>query len=224
MATNDQSNCVNCGAKLDVTTGQIKCAYCGTVVTDALEDVRSNELNQIHQQITVPVNPTDNETNNGCAPVIIVSLFLALFLGILIYSQNKGNGTSGYTDSVAIDTTTEALLDSVKTNIPEETGQQRANKETLKELSSITVNLPTFKKLYKNARKQKDKFSGKTFIYDQTSPAYVNRSGVFLYISAEPKEDYYPLRYATQYYGDDWLFIENMVFNTDGKNATPARV
>lgn len=219
MAKKVEGNCVNCGAKLEVTGGQIKCAYCGTVVTDDSEESRAKELDQIRGPITVPVNPVVDQRNSGCAPAIFVGLFLILIIAIFIYnSKKKGNTSAKYTDSLAVDTTT--LRDSVKAKVPEETGQQRANKETLKELSSIVVDVKTFKKLYRNARKHKDQFASETYIYDKTSPDYVNMNGNFLYISADFKEDYYILRFKNQYFGNDWLFINQMIFNSDGENST----
>ena len=69
-------------------------------------------------------------------------------------------------------------------------------------------------------RIDKDEFRGLTFIEPKTAPKYRNRNGVYCYIATD--ENYAPLnlRFVFQYYSDEWLFIENMIFNIDGDNVS----
>ena len=53
----------------------------------------------------------------------------------------------------------------------------------------------------------------------KTAPKSVNRNGVYCYfVMYEGKP--VTLRFRYQYYSDEWLFIESMIFNIDGENIT----
>ena len=75
---------------------------------------------------------------------------------------------------------------------------------------------PEFKSALSQMRVEKDEVKGITWYRDKTSPQYVNLNGFYLYIGAG--KGFTPtLRLKIQYYGEDWLFIEQYFFNVDGK-------
>jgi hypothetical protein len=81
-------------------------------------------------------------------------------------------------------------------------------------LEKITIDSVSFKNLYKSCRKDGDEFQSDSFLYDYSSPQFVNRNGIFVYINEKGPT----LRFAIRYYAEDWLFIKNMTFNVDGSN------
>jgi hypothetical protein len=95
-----------------------------------------------------------------------------------------------------------------------DTGEIKETTTTADLLPKIQVDKSSFKQEYRKLRKKGDEFEKSKFLFDASSPQYVNRNGVFLYINeAGPV-----LRFTIQYSAEDWLFIKNMVFNVDGTN------
>lgn len=214
--TNTQfSNCINCGAKLDFEANGKKCIYCGTDYSD--EKISQPVKNDtISQSITgEPTTSSDKGANTG-AVLIIVLVFLLII--IIAAYQGAKNQDAKYrvTDSLSVDTTT--VSNRLKIDTATKPKDDTYEKRELKALSAIRVDVATFKKLYGKTRKKHDQFSRRTEIYDQSSPQYVNRNGIFAYINKEQTGT--ELRFCTQYYADDWLFIKQMTFNADGENFT----
>lgn len=69
-------------------------------------------------------------------------------------------------------------------------------------------------KALRRMRVEHDDMLGITWYYEITSPRFLNTSAVFLYIG-DNGQDYW-LRFRVQYSGQDWLFIANLLFRTDG--------
>lgn len=69
-------------------------------------------------------------------------------------------------------------------------------------------------------KETKDEFSTKTWVEPKSAPRYRNRNGVYCYFGTEDGEPSTNFRFVFQYYADDWLFIENMIFNIDGDLIT----
>lgn len=90
-----------------------------------------------------------------------------------------------------------------------------------------TVDTIKVKELSKFFRTKKDEFSTtkSVWYFPKTSPQYTNANGLYLYFSTvngEPSN----LRFRFQYYADDWLFIEYIIFSIDDRvyNYYPTKV
>jgi hypothetical protein len=213
MESTPLSNCKNCGAKLDITKDSRKCTYCGSEFTDPIprEPQPIVHLQTFQHLTNRPANQTVNEPNNGCIGYVVIAAIALLGLILVIRSSGELGNRSTVADSIRTDTSTAKL--GIGTN-GVKTEEDTTIKATLKKLATISIDVKTFKKLYSNAYKKHDQFSGNTDIYDKTSPQYVNISGIFAYISKE--DNSYKLSFTTQYTGDDWLFIDEIIVNTDG--------
>ncbi|WP_439697206.1 hypothetical protein ACFGVS_01715 [Mucilaginibacter sp. AW1-7] len=221
------SKCSNCGAELESAANTtIKCAYCGSIFETAISEVSPSatplsEDEEAFQPVeTSRASPGVSQEKNSSSGAIIITICVLVLIGLIttIHNYTIENTTNNTADSVAIDSV--ASINKAKKDsagvISNEAKQGASSKSALKELSSIVVDAATFRKLYRNARKKHDQFSGNTFIYDQSSPRYVNINGIFAYISTEDSS--YALRFTTQYTSKDWLFIKNMTFNAGGEN------
>lgn len=62
-----------------------------------------------------------------------------------------------------------------------------------------------------------DEFSDVVFVEPKSAPRYRNRNGIYCYF-AKKDNKVCSFRFVFQYYANDWLFIENMIFNIDGEN------
>jgi len=65
-------------------------------------------------------------------------------------------------------------------------------------------------------RTSKDEFNDVIWYIPKSAPKYVNMNGVYCYFDAKSSN----FRFKFQYHADDWLFIENIIFNIDGENIT----
>ena len=64
---------------------------------------------------------------------------------------------------------------------------------------------------------KKDEFSNIVWIQPNNAPNYRATNAIYCYfalVDNKPQN----FRFVFQYYAEDWLFIENMVFNIDGEN------
>ncbi|TFF39729.1 hypothetical protein [Mucilaginibacter psychrotolerans] len=222
MERNDLGKCVNCGAGLQPETPTtLKCPYCGSVLGISVAELpepvaelaKRGDANQVMERMAT--NVAKNENQNQRITVILVGAiaFLVIIVAIWGPSADK-NPHYASLDSLSIDTTAKKNKAGADSNAAE---QRPFIISALKELSSISVDKATFKKLYADARKKRDEFSNSKFIYDKTSPRYTNVSGVYAYIEAHTTD--YEFRFRTQYVAENWLFIERMTINTDGENT-----
>lgn len=220
------SKCSNCGAELEpAITTTIKCAYCGSVFETAISEVSPpdpplSEDEEAFQPVeTSLASPGVSQEKNSSSGAIIITICVLVLIGLITTIHNYAieNTTNNTADSVAIDNV--ASINKAKKDsagvISNEAKQGASSKSAPKELSSIVVDAAMFKKLYRNARKKHDQFSGNTFIYDQSSPRYVNINGIYAYISKDDSGN--TLRFTTQYTSKNWLFIKNMIFNAGGE-------
>jgi len=217
------SKCENCGAELNGTLGSaVKCDYCGSVfettINEELRPATPSNEDAFQPVETLRVNQTVKQEKNVNSGAIIIIICVIALIGLMAIIHNYAvqDTSNNVADSAATDSA--ALLNSAKKDsagaISNEAQQDTLSKFVPKELSSIVVDASMFKKLYRNARKKHDQFSGNTFIYDQSSPRYLNINGIYAYISKEGNE----LRFTTQYTSKDWLFIKSMTFNAGGEN------
>lgn len=220
MGAERLTNCTNCGAKLETKAdGNIKCPYCGTefatpagsgrlmVDPSALPRERIANDNQ---------SSTDDGSWSAWAVVFVVCLVMAIVVMTIIHGSNRSL-SNAYADSVAIDTAAQhdraqAAADSARDN------RDTSANATLRELAAIKVDKDTFKKLYANARKKYDQFSGSTGIYDQSSPRSLGIKCVYVYIQKEGTD--LRIRLKNQYNSTNGLSINSVIFNTDGENST----
>lgn len=80
-------------------------------------------------------------------------------------------------------------------------------------------NADTIKK-YKNLFTEKfDEYRDVTWVQPKNMPKYLNRNGVYAYFALQDNKPT-NFRFVFQYFDDDWLFIESMIFNIDGENIT----
>ena len=80
----------------------------------------------------------------------------------------------------------------------------------------------------KDYKFERDEFSsiGSTYVIPKSAPKYRNQNGFYCYFTYE--KNYSPgfFRFVIQYESDNWLFIDNCIFNIDGENInfTPKEV
>lgn len=96
----------------------------------------------------------------------------------------------------------------------EEKAQVAAEKVKQDSLNNIKV-----KELKKYFSEKKDEFSNIVWIEPNTRPKYTNQNGYCMYFCIENGIATNP-RLLLQYEADNWLFIQNMIFNIDGENYT----
>jgi len=225
MDTQQPDKCKNCGAALQPSTAAtLKCNYCGSIfgkTTSAVSpQAQPNDNKNPFQQVkNNPVDPSAKQVNSGCGLVVLIFIILAAVLALIIRSTGQGSSYK-LSDSTAVDSsslhnTNKPTRDTSAVAIAK-AEKDSTLKAKLKELSLIDVDAATFKKLYRSTRRRYDQFSRSTFIYDQTSPRYINVKGVFVYMSRDATGN--ELRLTTQYTADNWLFINSMSFNADGEN------
>ncbi|MEO3404765.1 hypothetical protein AAFN85_12740 [Mucilaginibacter sp. CAU 1740] len=229
MSYNLSNQCPNCGAGIERTNNDaFKCTYCGSTFDLSStpkdpyrpEPVNNNddEAKKRHQD---SLSNREQENQSGQSDeakgtgIALFFFFALLIITIVIIANHHGDSSSSpYADSLAIDTSTKAAqTDSLKsdTSAPDHT-----NAGLIRQLSQINVDKVTFAKLYKAARKKRDQFSGSTYIYDRSSPQYVNYNAIYAYIDKISVGS--SLRFSIQYTADDWLFIKSVTFNADGEN------
>ena len=82
-----------------------------------------------------------------------------------------------------------------------------------------SINAITVTRLKPFFTEKKDEFSDITWIEPKSAPKYRSMNGTYCYF-AKKGEKVENFRFVFQYYADDWLFIESMIFNIDGENIT----
>ncbi|MES2808203.1 MAG: hypothetical protein V4619_06240 [Bacteroidota bacterium] len=220
MDKNTRSKCDNCGAGLKNINGELHCTYCGSTFP-----IKPTEPEpELEVEVVAPVeieNRPANTENNADMEGWIVGIFIFVVIAGILFNISKNNQSgdvpdadSLYNSGVIIDTS--IIVDS--TEIIEANEATKALNAKLTELESIKITKATFKSLYKNTRKNYDEFSKNTDIYDWSSPQYINYRGVFAYITKG--ENDLELRLQMQYVDDEWLYIDEVIFNTDGENHT----
>ncbi|WP_146198713.1 hypothetical protein [Pararcticibacter amylolyticus] len=84
------------------------------------------------------------------------------------------------------------------------------------DLENIKIDKETFRAKLRSCYKKKDEFEEMTWYYDQSSPKFTNANAIECYIGKDATKVF--LRFRVQYLSDDWLFIDNAIFNIDGVN------
>lgn len=227
MGNNLSNQCPNCGAGLQAASNTFKCPYCGSTFNPNSTTPKNNQSStglpyyddaDTPKRSYDPLSNTEGLTTSaaqkktsGVAPALFLLAVLVILISIVIAIQHEGTGYSSATDSVTMDTTSQlAKTDSIKQD------SSSPNADIIKQLSLIKVDSLTFRKLYKAARKKHDQFSGSTFIYDKSSPQYVNYNATYAYIDKISQGS--TLRFSIQYTATEWLFIKKITFNADGEN------
>ncbi len=109
-------------------------------------------------------------------------------------------------------------------NHKKEIAQDSINLAKIKELKQKTkiqdsLDVIKVKELKQYFTEKKDEFSNIKWVEPKTRPRYTNQNGYCMYFSVENGVANNP-RFLIQYEADDWLFIQNMIFNIDGENIT----
>ena len=86
-------------------------------------------------------------------------------------------------------------------------------------VEQATVAAETIARLKSKFTEKKDEFNDVVWIKPNNAPRYTDRNGVYCYFAIK-NGIAYNFRFRYQYYADDWLFIQNMIFNIDGENTT----
>ena len=135
-------------------------------------------------------------------------LITSIGCGIILSScQSRVKNSSFYNDTDTVNTVMESV-DS--TSIIEEQKRIAAEEARLQERKA------ELDKLSKNFNQKKDEFSDKTWIYPKDRPKYRNRNATYRYFMKQNNE-VRNFRFVFQYVNSDWLFIEDLIFNIDGK-------
>ena len=87
-------------------------------------------------------------------------------------------------------------------------------------LAKEVENEITRQKLSKKFRVETDDFSEYDWVYHTSSPKYTNANGIFLYFQKDKDGHATNMRFRIQYESDEWLFIDNIIFNIDGELET----
>ena len=132
--------------------------------------------------------------------------FIYIFVAVLACAMSNSCGNNSKTNDSALKISAER-----EKFIADSLAKEQAKKDSLN-LLIIQRCKPLFSE-------SKDEFSDKTFVEPKNAPKYRNRNGVYCYFSVKDGEPRM-LRFVFQYHSDDWLFIENMIFNIDGENIT----
>lgn len=75
-----------------------------------------------------------------------------------------------------------------------------------------------YKKLEKQLKLKTDEFETNSFYQDPSSPKFINMNAFYIYYSKlSDDSDNARLLIKTQYYGDEWLFIESVSYSIDGE-------
>jgi hypothetical protein len=144
-------------------------------------------------------------------------LFIPLAIAIACLHSCGGNGSTALTqeqkDSIAkVQADSTRLADSIAAVKKAEADSTAAI--LAKEKAEKIVQLA------KKFRVKKDEFSDYAWIeHSQTTP-YRNSNSVQLCFQKDGSNNARNLRFVVQYEDDDWLFIQNIIFNVDGENIT----
>ncbi|RFZ84593.1 hypothetical protein DYU05_02970 [Mucilaginibacter terrenus] len=217
MNNKTQKNCNNCGAQVFTQAGnKIKCDYCGSILEDNNLEVSAKPQNALGNSTPSIKPPTVQETkpDSGTGIIIVAFIIILIFAIVMGVNNRSHSNQSSYSDTLLADSINSPDKPNTTKNSADETPTYV--KTALEEMKPVQVNVSVFKKLYRNAWKKKDPFSGSTVVYDKSSPRYVNYNGVFAYINMESTG--MELRFCIQYTADEWLFIKNMTFNAGGEN------
>ena len=139
---------------------------------------------------------------------LLYLLITLIGCGIVLSScQSRVKNSSFSNDTDTVNT----IMESVdSTSIIEEQKRIAAEKTRLQERKA------ELDKLSKNFNQKKDEFSDKTWIYPKDRPKYRNRNATYCYFMKQNNE-VRNFRFVFQYVNSDWLFIEDLIFNIDGK-------
>lgn len=139
---------------------------------------------------------------------LLYLLITLIGCGIVLSScQSRVKNSSFSNDTDTVNT----IMESVdSTSIIEEKKRIAAEETRLQERKA------ELDKLSKNFNQKKDEFSDKTWIYPKDMPKYRNRNATYCYFMKQNNE-VRNFRFVFQYVNSDWLFIEDLIFNIDGK-------
>ena len=139
---------------------------------------------------------------------LLYLLITLIGCGIVLSScQSRVKNSSFSNDTDTVNT----IMESVdSTSIIEEQKRIAAEKTRLQERKA------ELDKLSKNFNQKKDEFSDKTWIYPKDRPKYRNRNATYCYFMKQNNE-VRNFRFVFQDVNSDWLFIEDLIFNIDGK-------
>ena len=139
---------------------------------------------------------------------LLYLLITLIGCGIVLSScQSRVKNSSFSNDTDTVNT----IMESVdSTSIIEEQKRIAAEETRLQERKA------ELDKLSKNFNQKKDEFSDKTWIYPKDRPKYRNRNATYCYFMKQNNE-VRNFRFVFQYVNSDWLFIEDLIFNIDGK-------
>lgn len=132
--------------------------------------------------------------------------FIYIFVAVLACAMSNSCGNNSKTNDSALKISAER-----EKFIADSLAKEKAK---LDSINAITVT-----RLKPFFTEKKDEFSDITWIEPKSAPKYRSMNGTYCYF-AKKGEKVENFRFVFQYYADDWLFIESMIFNIDGENIT----
>lgn len=152
---------------------------------------------------------------------VIILIFISILITVL-NSCNQGvkkndNENSKKLSKEQIDSINRAKEDSIRKIDSIRIQKQLVRDDSIARIEKIERQ-EKVKVLSGKFRAVKDEFENRSWIYHKTSSKYTNENDVHLYFQKNTYGSVSNLRFRIQYEGDDWLFIENIVFNIDGNN------
>ncbi|WP_321519998.1 hypothetical protein [uncultured Bacteroides sp.] len=143
-----------------------------------------------------PNKKKDTVSGNGCIFIAVTIIML-----VIMVATCDSDKKESYSTSTSTDTSQSLKNEEVKQT---STPVNKVDQKVVKELRQYF----TFKK---------DEFdsSGSVWVEPKNRPRYTNVNSVFCYFQ-KTGDAVSNFRFVIQYTADDWLFIENYIFNVDG--------
>lgn len=187
--------------------------------TDQIENVNidsehcEEDKNQESQE---DENATPSIERSSIPMPIKILIALAVVLFFLIWGNCNNDSLSSPEKEVAVD----EVYDEVHTN--NELQDSPKNKLSQAERDSI------FNAMKSDFVIKKDEFStdDASWVEPKTAPKYRNQNALYCCFMMNSDKTVYNMRFIMQYEADSWLFVDNCVFNIDGKNInyTPQKM
>ncbi len=162
-------------------------------------------------------NSTNNNISNKNFPfirVIIIFCGLTIIIFALIFNNNQNEIISTMANSSYENIQPTKSESQIK---EEQIKAQEEAKKIAQEKADRQVKINSF---LSKMRIETDDVKDIKWIYDTSSPMYINVNAIFIYISALKDNSNPTLRMKIQYTGENWLFINSYSLKVDDKLYT----
>ncbi|PTQ95505.1 hypothetical protein C8P68_10510 [Mucilaginibacter yixingensis] len=208
---NTPAHCQNCGADLQADpAGALRCTYCGTVYAPQALQTPASGPNIASE------TPSSLDKDNNADWIVAVIGFLIL-IGMVIakISTSRQEGEAALVqDSIRTAAynrdTIPQVIDGLATARVEVSLHDR---EILQALNPVKIDIAGFRKLYRNARKEKSPVE--IYLHDKTSPKSEKVNACYVYLTKGSAET--SAWFTLQYAAEKWLLLNDATFLFDGK-------